>query len=534
MTMTLADYAALQSIGAKIGDTENVRRGGAGPADARAYVIDGRPVMIPVLSGAARDSDFVIVREENRRRLEKGGRPLCYVEPVSGAGFYEGKTAEGIPYSMIARLHGRDCLASTVIQECVRYDDPKTRCRFCAIGVSLERGTTIRRKSPEQLAEVALAAKKLDGVTHVTLTSGTTSPPDSGAAYLAECASAVAKASGLPVEIQFEPLRDRSLYSLFKSMGVTDVGMHVESFDPSVRRLMTPGKAEIDTEEYFGAFAEAVGVFGRNKVSTYVILGLGEDERLTLDGCARAAAAGVYPVMVPLRPLVDSFLAKAKPVDPAYLDRMYRNMGSILKKNGLAADRSSAGCVRCRACSLLQFTEKNEIPEAPPEAKASIRDAGRDGAGEASAADIRIADSPADKEAYMLVRRAVFVGEQGIFPSDDADAHDSEAVFILARVNGVPAGGVRCYRHRGDVWYGGRLAVLPEFRDERNLGAALVRKAVEVMDGHPSARRFLAAVQVRNVRFFVRLGWKKLGRAFLMHGLEHQIMEKHLRGRREH
>ncbi len=515
MTMTLADYVALQSYGARITDRGAVRRGGAGPADAGAYLIDGHPVMIPALSRAAQASDYAFVPDGDGLRLERGGTALCRARAVPTPRFYAGRTADGVPYAKIARLHGQDCLASTVIQECARYNSRRTRCRFCAIGASLDREATIHTKTPEQLAEVALAARDLDGVRHVTLTAGTTPCPDDGARYLGRCAAAVAAATRLPVEIQFEPLRDPGLYARLREMGATDVGIHVESFDPAVRRRMTPGKAEVDLEDYFTAFARAVAVFGRNKVSTYVILGLGEDEALTLDGCRRAAALGVYPVVVPLRPLLDSCLAEAKSVDPAYLGRMYRAIGTVLRDQGLSAEASSAGCVRCRACSLLQFTESAPIlPEA-------VADAG--------AVTLRVAESAEEIEEYLRVRHEVFVSEQGIFPISDRDAHDDGAIPIIALVAGKVAGVVRCYRRRGGVWYGGRLAVRPEFRTGVNIGALLVRKAVDLMRARPDVRRFLATVQWRNVRFFQRLHWTRLGRPFLLQGKKHQLMEKNLR-----
>jgi len=524
MNMTLADYVALQSQGARISDQESVRRGGAGPADARAFLLDGHPVMVPVLSASARNSDYAFVPQDDSWRLERDGRLLCQARAVPRPAFYDGKTGDGIPYVKIARLHGQDCLASTVIQECVRYNSRKTRCRFCAIGASLDRDATIHTKTPAQLAEVALAAKTLDGVRHVTLTAGTTADPDAGAVHLGECAAAIKAATGLPVEIQFEPLGDRGLYARLKAMGVDDVGMHVESFDPAVRRRMTPGKAEIGLEAYFEAFATAVAVFGRNKVSTYVILGLGEDRELTLDGCARAAAMGVYPVVVPLRPLLDSCLAKATPIDPAYLDHMYRAVGKLLKANGLTAEASTAGCVRCRACSLLQFTEGPDKPA--PSSRLSV--AGTPPATDNRHVEIRVAETQDELDDYMLLRHEVFVSEQGIFPSTDRDRHDAAAIPIIARVAGRIAGVVRCYRHRGGVWYGGRLAVRPEYRTEINLGAMLVRKAVELMRARKDVRRFLATVQLQNVRFFQRIGWVKLGKPFLMQDRKHQIMEKKL------
>ena len=54
-------------------------------------------------------------------------------------------------------------LATTVVQTCIRYDE-STRCRFCTIEESLRAGATTQVKSPAQLAEVAEAAVRLDGV----------------------------------------------------------------------------------------------------------------------------------------------------------------------------------------------------------------------------------------------------------------------------------------------------------------------------------------------------------------------------------
>ena len=524
MAMTLADYTALQSYGARLGDLATVRRGGAGSADAVACVIGGYPLMIPALSFSAQNSVYEFIPENGFLRLEKNGKTLCHARPVPRPRFYDGTTADGIPYIKIARLHGQDCLASTVIQECVRYNNRKTRCRFCAIGASLEHSSTIHTKTPAQLAEVALAAKQMDGVTHVTLTAGTGISPDDNALYLAECAAAIRDAAGLPVAIQCEPLWDKSLYAKLKSMGVTDLGIHVESFDPAVRRRMTPGKAEISLEEYFDAFAEAVAVFGRNKVSTYVILGLGENETLTLAGCARAARVGVYPVVVPLRPLLDSCLAKSKPVPPDYLGRMYRAMGTILKENGLSAESGTAGCVRCKACSLLQFTE------GACETDEHAAGVSRPETGEASPIELRQAGADAEIQAYMRLREDVFVTEQDIFHQTDRDKYDDSAIVIIAKVGDEIAGGVRCYPKRGGVWYGGRLAVDRRYRNAAKLGTLLVKKAVETMRERGDVRRFLALVQLRNRRFFLRLGWSQLGRPFLLHGCQHQMMEHSLTG----
>ena len=54
-------------------------------------------------------------------------------------------------------------------------------CRFCGIELTLQSGQTIPVKRPEHLAEVAVAARDLDGAVDVTLTTGTTHGHDKGA-----------------------------------------------------------------------------------------------------------------------------------------------------------------------------------------------------------------------------------------------------------------------------------------------------------------------------------------------------------------
>ena len=352
------DLVELQRCGVRTCKDGMSRQGGAGPTDDRALVFsNGVTLMVPTLSESAGNSEYVLEGVDDHPVLKRNGKVVDKVRMVRNPKFYRYKTDEGISYKKIARLHGSECLASTVVQECIRYNDVSTRCRFCAIGVSLERGATIHTKRPEQLAEVALAARKLDGVTHVTLTTGTTDLMNKGAEHLARCAYSIKRETGLPVQAQCEPPYDANIFSHMKNMGVDDLGIHIESFDPEVRRKYTPGKASISIDAYFDSFEKAVIVFGKNKVSTFVILGLGENEELTLSRCREIIRMGVYPYLVPLRPVLNTFLVRAEPPDGEYLSRMYKTVGAMLRENGMSAENSSAGCVKCKACSVLQLTE---------------------------------------------------------------------------------------------------------------------------------------------------------------------------------
>lgn len=357
MSEKIMDLIELQTCGVSGVCDEMGRNGGAGPSGAKTFLFGSTALMIPTLNEAARQSKFTFEKRDGSFVIRKAGKIIDTAKEVSSPRFYDLSTSDGISYKKIARLHGSDCLASTVIQECVRYNDTRLRCRFCGIGLSLESGTTIHTKTPEQLAEVAVAAKEMDGVTHVVLTSGTTNPVGKGVEYLGLCAQAVKQASGLPVQIQFEPPEDPAIYQKLKELGVDDVGIHIESFDPQVRKRCTPGKTAISEETYFQAFKDAVTVFGRNRVSTYVILGLGEDEALTLAQCHRAIEIGVYPFVVPLRPVDNTYMARVKPPSTEYLHRMYDTVAKMLKVEEMSADKCGAGCVKCKACSILQLIE---------------------------------------------------------------------------------------------------------------------------------------------------------------------------------
>jgi radical SAM protein (TIGR04043 family) len=167
----------------------------------------------------------------------------------------------------------------------------------------------------------------------------------------------VKEASGLPVEIQFEPPHKLDIINEVGDMGVDSVGIHVESFDPQVLAHVAPAKARTGIDRYFEAWERAVDVFGAGQVSTYVILGMGEDPEVTLDGCRRAVDMGVFPFVVPIRPVAGSLMEDVIPPDPAYTERMYRAVASYMALRGMDSSVPKAGCARCQACSGLSSVE---------------------------------------------------------------------------------------------------------------------------------------------------------------------------------
>jgi radical SAM protein (TIGR04043 family) len=356
----------LQTFGARLVDPNagaDSRRGGAGPSDHKALTLDGMTVMVPVHTGTASASPYLVEKPdaEGRGRISRDGVDLGEVRFPRRPRFYDLQTEDGIPYSKIAVLHGADVLATTVLQSCVRYQSRSKTCQFCAIGESLAAGRTIERKTPAQLAAVAKAAVELDGVKHMVMTTGTPPGKDRGAAILVESAAAVKAAVDLPIQAQCEPPDDDAWFARLKAAGVDALGMHLEAVTPEVRARIMPGKAQVPLERYFTAFEAAVQVFGRGQVSTYILAGLGDSVEAILDMSARLVALGVYPFVVPFVPISGTPLENHPAPTAEFMHAILEPLAGMLVRSGLQATDIKAGCGKCGACSALSTYERRLV-----------------------------------------------------------------------------------------------------------------------------------------------------------------------------
>jgi biotin synthase-related radical SAM superfamily protein len=120
---------------------------------------------------------------------------------------------------------------------------------------------------------------------------------------------------------------------------------------------VAPAKARTGIDRYFRAWERAVSRFGEGQVSTYVILGMGEDPDLTVEGCRRAIDIGVFPFVVPIRPVAGSLMEDVVPPERAYTERIYRKVAAYMSERGMDTSVPKAGCARCQACSGLQSVQ---------------------------------------------------------------------------------------------------------------------------------------------------------------------------------
>jgi radical SAM protein (TIGR04043 family) len=350
----------LQSLGVRVedetaGDGVPGRRGGAGPADAGFIWVRGLPLTVPMHASYAHESPYTLRLTDHGPLLLHGEEDVGPVRIPRRPRIYDMHTADGVPYWKIALLH-LDSIASTVVQKCI-YWGTHEQCGFC--GIELTRGEqTLSVKTPAQLAEVCTAARDYDHAVDVTLTTGSLNRRDRGAIYISRCAAAIKEACGLPIQVQFEPPDDLRVLEEVQRAGVDAVGIHIETFDPRVLARVAAGKAQCGIEGYFDCWERAVDVFGRGSVTTYVLLGMGERPELIVEGCRRAIEMGVYPFVVPLRPVPGTLMADVPPPEPGYVASVYAEVSAMIADAGLDHLDAKAGCARCQACSGLSAWER--------------------------------------------------------------------------------------------------------------------------------------------------------------------------------
>lgn len=348
----------LQSYGVRIPDTRGIRRGGAGPTGGiHLRILPDSEANIPVVGGFLDSSPYYLDQINGEYWVFRNDVALAQVELMKDPNFYKHKTSNGIPMHKIGLLHCPMTFATTLLQTCDFWVDER-RCKFCGIELTLKDRSTVGFKNSKSLVETILLAKELDGISNIVFTSGVSPDEEKALRKYAEICSEVKPSTGLPIQLQIIPPEDLTWLKRLKESGVDGLGVHIETFDPDVFESVTPGKARIGLDKYVETWREAVNVFGRWQVSTYVLVGLGERLETIIEGTSLCAELGVYPFIVPFRPIAGTPMENLKPPEAETMNYVYTEAAKILAKYDGGSKSSGAGCVSCGECSALPEFEK--------------------------------------------------------------------------------------------------------------------------------------------------------------------------------
>lgn len=233
-------------------------------------------------------------------------------------------------------LHCPDQAYITVSERCI-YD-----CKFCA--VPKLQGAV---KSMQTVRRMVEGAQQTGCLRAISLTSGVEVSPRHEAQRVAKIVRDL-KAFDLPLGVSVSPFP--GVNQMLKRAGTDEVKYNLETVDRDLFPQVCPG---ISFQEIMDALQEAVDIFGKTRVFTNVIVGLGESDKTLRHGIEELAEMGVLPVLraVYPHPLRVGEVEMTRPSAERLLS-LARDLKKMLEKNDLRGDLAQTGCYRCTGCDL--------------------------------------------------------------------------------------------------------------------------------------------------------------------------------------
>ncbi len=233
-------------------------------------------------------------------------------------------------------LHCPEQAYITVSERCI-YD-----CKFCAVP-RLQGGV----KKDETVSKMVADAAETGQLKAISLTSGVEISPRQEGEKVARIVRSL-KGFGVPVGVSISPFP--GVNRMLRDAGAVEVKYNLECADKEVFAQVCPG---ISYDEIMDALEEAVEVFGRGRVFSNIIVGLGESDLSLKRVIDDLTEKGVMPVLraVYPHPLRAGQTQMERPTQERLLE-LARYLRAALERAGLEGGTSLTGCYRCTGCDL--------------------------------------------------------------------------------------------------------------------------------------------------------------------------------------
>ncbi len=307
-------------------------------------------------AGPGAGSTSIVIAFEGARCKKGISRESGEFELVPKAGGYR-ILRNGQPFLENVEIrptiaHAPEQAFFNLAQDCI-YD-----CKFCASRKLDERIT--KNLSPERVVQMVLDASKRPDFRSVAFTSAVVDSPEKTVERLLFVVREVRKM--LPdVPIGVEPYISKlSDVEDFKAAGADEIKLNIETFDPD-RFARVCGKLHYDF--VLKALDHAVEVFGKGKVTTNLLVGLGESDENLLDGIRYFAERGIVATLRPLRinelnreALIEA-LGPLVPVTAERIIGLAKKAKAIMEENGITSKTYHTMCHECGCCDIVPFRD---------------------------------------------------------------------------------------------------------------------------------------------------------------------------------
>ncbi|UCG70545.1 MAG: radical SAM protein [Thermoplasmata archaeon] len=232
-------------------------------------------------------------------------------------------------------------------------------CEFCATPELIDEQR--KAKSSDQVLNMIMEASENKDFQSVAITSGIVGSPEEILNEMIGVIEKVKKNLG-DVNIGVEPyVIEQEDIDRLHSAGATEIKINIETFDRNIFEKVCP---ELDYDHILNMLEYAVKVFGKGKVTTNLIIGLGETDENVLEGVEYFAKIGIVAVIRVLRindynyaRLVMALRRDLEKVAPDRMINLALKQKEILNKYGLSTRSFETMCHKCGCCDIVPFKD---------------------------------------------------------------------------------------------------------------------------------------------------------------------------------
>lgn len=151
----------------------------------------------------------------------------------------------------------------------------------------------------------------------------------------------------IPIGISLKtPSKEQLLY--LKKSGATEVRLNIETYNPLLAKSLMPNK---EISKILHSIEMAVDIYGKEKVSSNIIIGLGESDNDILRGVQRLSKTGALTTLYPFDP-ISRFDNKFKRPSAERIYNLAVEHNNILQKYNLNPLNAKTMCCQCAASHL--------------------------------------------------------------------------------------------------------------------------------------------------------------------------------------
>lgn len=233
------------------------------------------------------------------------------------------------------------------------------RCTFCTI--PRQAGNQSKGYSLDKWVDAIVSSSEKKDFESFSVTSGIYRSVDKTVediAYVVKKARDKLLERNVDVPIGVEPyVENEEQIKILKEAGATELKLNLHSYDKEYFRLLCP---DWDFENVKRMLDCGVKIFGKGKVCSNILYGLGESDEMVLSGVEYLASKGIIATLRAVRvnednrqALENAFGNKIGNLEPERMISLAERGDKILYSYGLDRHRFSTMCLRCKCCDIL-------------------------------------------------------------------------------------------------------------------------------------------------------------------------------------